>query len=184
MFSRVRKIEDPHGILAMEVYKGLQPICSIQDRTHLFGLKQMAAAGLHFSQIRKMGGIRQARKIREVSDMDLLRVSRASWNLSNGQGTDFCPFAPGQGNHRSIRTDSHARGVFSLLNFFFPGKFRVACVLFLNVFADFFAEPAGCFWADEDSQQVVENLTGMPKWHPTPQAHQMFLLPRSQGARK
>ncbi len=94
MFSRVRNIEDPHGILAMEVHKGLQPICSIQDRTHLFGLKQMAAAGLHFSQIRQLGGSRQARKIREVSDMDLLRVSRASRNLSNGQGTDFCPFAP------------------------------------------------------------------------------------------
>lgn len=183
VFSGMGNSEKPNHILAMDVHQCLEPICSVPHGTPLVGLDHLASARLDLGAIRTMGGIRQARDRGKVSHVDLLGISRASRNLPKRQGTDGCPCFSAEGNHRSIRADHHARGVCSLLGFVLPGTCCVERWLVLNGFADCFAEPAGRFWADEDSQQVVENLTGMPTWHPPPQAPQRFLLPRSQGAR-
>ena len=70
------------------------------------------------------------------------------------------------------------------VGFFLPGLLGLGRLLFLNPFADFFAKPAGCFWADGDPEQIFEHPAGMPKRHPTPQLDEMALLPGRQGAGK
>ena len=102
MVSCMGKIENPRGILAMDVEECLQPIGSIHDRTDLFGLDELSPARLGFSQIDEVDGIGQARNIRAVPDMDLLQIGGVCGNLSDCQGADFCPCSPDQGHHGSI----------------------------------------------------------------------------------
>ena len=165
---------------AMDVHQGLQPVRSIHHRTDLFGLDHLAPACLHFCQIRKVGSIRQAGEIREVSTWTCSGSAELSRNLSDGQRADFCPFSPGQGNHGSIGADGQARGFSRAAASSFQGSLGFGGLLFLDLFADFFAEPTGCFWADGDPQQIFEDPARMAKRHPTSQLNEMALLP---GAR-
>ena len=106
------------------------------------------------------------------------------WNRSNGQRADFCPCSPGQGNHRSIRADGQARGGVFRGGFFLPRLMGFGGLLVLDLFANGFAEPAGCFWADVHPEQIFEHLACMAKRHPTSQLDEMALLPGRQGAGK
>ena len=184
MFSCMGKIENPHGILAMDVDECLQPIGSIHDRTDLFGLDELSPARLGFSQIDEVDGIGQARKIREVPDMDLLKISGVCGNLSDCQGADFCPFSTDQGHHGSIGTDGQATGVLSLVCLFLPRQVRFGSLLLLDSAADFFAQPTSRLPADMDSQEIGQHLAGMAKRHPTGQLHEVPLLARGQSAGK
>jgi hypothetical protein len=60
VFSRMRNIQKPDGIAAMDFHTVVQPICSIHHGTDLVGLNQLASARFHLSQIGKGSRIAQA----------------------------------------------------------------------------------------------------------------------------
>lgn len=75
MLSRVRNIENPNRVAAMDLHTRLEPIRAIHHRPPLCGLDQMAPACLHLSQISTVSSIRHARARRERSDRHLLRIT-------------------------------------------------------------------------------------------------------------
>jgi hypothetical protein len=96
VFSRMRNIEKPESIPAMDFHERVQPIRSIHHRTDLVGLDHLTATGLDVCHIGNVGGIGQAGERGEVPDVDVLWIGWASWNLPHGQRADVCPFSPGQ----------------------------------------------------------------------------------------
>jgi hypothetical protein len=107
ILSCMGKIQDPQRIWPMQIKKALNPFCPSGHRTDLLGLAHPAPSHLHFGQLLKGGSIEHAGKGGVMPGLELA----VSWSgvfvfdLSNGNGSDFCPFPFDQRDVGSIGTD-------------------------------------------------------------------------------
>lgn len=187
MFSGMRKIENPHGILPMNIDHPLQPLSPIHHRTHLFRLDKMASACLDFRQIRKGRGITQAGEVGKLANMHrgcCVVDGPNLRNLSYGQSADLDPFSSDQRNHRTISTHDQAKGLGSGGSFFLVGKRGLGPLVLLHVLANLLTESAGRLRAHVNSQEIFENAAGMGKRHHTRQMDKVFLLSRGECSGK
>ncbi len=110
MFCRMGKIQDAHSVGPVLFGKGLTPICSIRDGTDLLCFSHLPPLYLHACQLGKGGGISSARKIGELTNVDLrFSISAALRDgFPNRDSAHLDPLFVDQGNHGPIDTQNAA----------------------------------------------------------------------------
>lgn len=106
MFCGMGEIQDAQRVRPMPLGKGLAPVGPIRDDTNLLCLSDPAPPHLSVSQLGKGGGIGEARKVRELTNVDFwfsIGLALLLW-LPDGEGAHFDPLLVEQGNHGPIDT--------------------------------------------------------------------------------
>jgi hypothetical protein len=110
MFCGVRKIQEALRVGSVLYAKGLTPVCSISHGADLLGFPDLASLPLPFRQLTQGGGIGEARKIGELTDVDLVCSSGGALRdgFPNRNGAHLDPLLLDQGNHGPIDTQHTA----------------------------------------------------------------------------
>ena len=93
MFCGMGEIQDAQRVRPMSLGKGLAPVGPVRDDTDLLCLFDPAPLHLSVCQLSKGGGIGEARKVRELTNVDLwfsFGLALLLW-LPDGQGAHFDP---------------------------------------------------------------------------------------------